>query len=73
MRKNCFTFFFATPKSHPQKTAARSKTFVASAKGRQGKLEKKRERERSREREVEKMKERERQTARPCAPVWDTI
>lgn len=66
-----FFFFFATPKSHPQKTAARSKTFVVSAKGRQGKLEKKREREKLRERNREKKRERDRQWDH--SPVWDTI
>lgn len=57
-----FLFFFATPKSHPQKTAARSKTFVVSAKGRQGKLERKSDREREIERkEIERKRETDRQ------------
>lgn len=63
-------FFFATPKSHPQKTAARSKTFVVSVKGRQGKLEKKRERERNREKEIEKKRKRETDSE---TTIWGTI
>lgn len=42
------SFLFATPKSHPQKSAARPKTFVVSAKGRQGKLEREKRRPKAR-------------------------
>jgi len=72
LRKNCFTFFFffATPKSHPQKTAARSKNLSFQQRGDRVNW-RKRKRERNREKEIERKREGDRQGDH--SPIWGII
>lgn len=78
LRKNCFTFFFffslfsQLQKVTRKKQQLDQKLFVVSAKGRQGKLEKKRERGRNQKKETERKGERDRDRQWDHSPVWGT-